>query len=291
MQKRFSEAYGLAQKLMADYPNSYHVNIYYVRILKELNRLPEAEETIRRLLQFYPDNLNILNETADICFKSQKYSDALEFYNKILFLDPFNVVARETIDKIKARQKTVDESVLGGIDEETTPEIPLTDFGVDIDLDLEKEMPPPPKPLPPSPPSPQLVQTSPPPPLPPMPPMPPEPEIKPEFVPEFEPLSGQEVEPDWEPESEPEIEDEVPEIQEDEEGEPEFVTESAANLYLSQGLYKDALQIYQQLNDRQPEERFILKIKQLKAHILSQEQIRYLGRFLESIKIKGEQRV
>jgi hypothetical protein len=75
-------------------------------------------------------------------------------------------------------------------------------------------------------------------------------------------------------------------------GEPaaaaEFVTESAAELYLSQGLYDDALGIYEKLYAARKEGRFLLRVKQLRAHRVGREKIRRLGEFLKSIQMKGE---
>jgi hypothetical protein len=82
----------------------------------------------------------------------------------------------------------------------------------------------------------------------------------------------------------PEDEQESPEIKE----EMEFVTESAAELYLSQGLYKDALKIYEKLYAAQQDERFLLKINQLNAHIISQKKIQRLTDFGKLIQKRGE---
>jgi len=68
----------------------------------------------------------------------------------------------------------------------------------------------------------------------------------------------------------------------------EFVTESAAELYLSQGLYDDALGIYEKLYAARKEGRFLLRVKQLRAHRVGREKIRRLGEFLKSIQMKGD---
>jgi len=68
----------------------------------------------------------------------------------------------------------------------------------------------------------------------------------------------------------------------------EFMTESAAELYLSQGLYDDALTIYESLNRREPGEQYVLKIKAVKHKKVLQKKIQVLSLFLRQIEKKGE---
>jgi len=84
---------------------------------------------------------------------------------------------------------------------------------------------------------------------------------------------------------EPWQEDEDPAIEE-----TGFVTESAAQLYLKQGLLDDALVIYKKLYDSRKEEKFLSRITQLKQLIITQKKIRVLNELLEylgHIKQKG----
>jgi tetratricopeptide (TPR) repeat protein len=447
-QKRFPEALTLAEKLTSDFPDSYHINILYVKVLSELNRLGDAEGAAKNLMQIYPDNINLLSEMGNICLKLNKYDDAIEYYNKILFLDPFNTAAKDTIDKISSLKKTTEsrenkpadfmsyqsEKVIARQDTVPEPleEIPgeMPDLNFDPAMaDTRAEMEPPvmpgeepelepltlsepmPEPEPPPVTEPPPMPEPEPERIPPTEPEPPkspearledlsetEPEIEinleeetpdtveitdlpesaeipemtempelrtgpetpevmepeeipeapvssdqdtakmPEFKPEPvtpdimgaveigeaeigetaepaveipEPVPAQEPSPpvehvehvekptpEVEPtemfeEPEPVPEEPQPVIQESAAGEAkddmEFVTESAAELYLSQGLYEDALEIYKKLYAVQLEERFLLKIKQLSAFTESREKIKRLSIFLELIMKKGEQ--
>ena len=248
-QKRFSEALAMAEKLNSDFPDSYYINILYVKILMELNRVTEAEETAKGLLQLYPDNINLLQEMGNIYLKLNKYDESLEYYNKILFLDPFNALAKESIEKIEALRKTVESRGKKSADfvsyqnekmiarQDTVPEDQLPDTKTNGEPGPE---------IPVEPPTASGKEHPKPPPI-------------------------------------PEIE-KIPETKE----EMEFVTESAAELYLSQGLYEDALKIYEKLYAARKEERFMLKIKQLKTHIISQEKIERLTDFWKLIQKRGE---
>ena len=260
-EKKFSEALTLAEKLNSDFPDSYHINILTVKILQELNRISEAEDRAKELMQLYPDNINLLMETADICLKLNKYDESIEYHNKILFLDPFNIQAKGSIERINALKKTTGGRKKEPADftsyqnekmiakQDTVPEDQLSDSKTNADQD----------------PAIQIESTAPPaeespvpPPIPPIPPIP-------------EPVEVSEVK-------------EAPENK----AEMEFVTESAAELYLSQGLYEDALKIYKKLYSVQQDERFMLKINQLKAHILSQKKIQRLTDFGELLQKRGE---
>jgi tetratricopeptide (TPR) repeat protein len=99
-QKRFSEVLSVAKKLFQEYPNSFPIKLMHVKALKELNRLGEADETLNDLMLTYPNNLNLLAESGSLAVKRNKFDEALDFYNKILFLDPFNSEAKEAIDRI-----------------------------------------------------------------------------------------------------------------------------------------------------------------------------------------------
>ncbi|MCP5103299.1 MAG: hypothetical protein GY950_07970 [bacterium] len=447
-QKKFSEALTFAEKLTGDFPNSYHINILYVKILNELNRLGDAEQAATALMQVYPDNINLLAELGVICLKLNKYDESVEYYNKILFLDPFNMQAKDSIEKVAVLKKAtggkedkpvdfVSYQQGQDVDEDTVPELEedkLSPSNIDINLDMEEPPPDmadlgdiggsvepgePVAPPPPPPPPPPVTEE-----VPEVPEIPEVPEVTEtpvEEIPEG-PISSLPDPPDLDdvaeapdiglqppedapwppdepaesaepaepaepgamdiddipgvedvaaevesldnPEPDPEIdehtvesppeameieppapsappapavipttadEDEIPgvndiaaEIETPQITEPEadfeedtaesmeeplissaaappgtgeavkedeemgFLTESAAELYLSQGLYQDALVIYNKLYDAQKEERFFLKIKQLNAHILSQQKIQRLSGFLELIKKKGE---
>lgn len=67
-------------------------------------------------------------------------------------------------------------------------------------------------------------------------------------------------------------------------GSDEFVTESAAELYLKQGLWKDALDIYKKLYEVQRDERFLVKINHLKKQLVTRKQIALLTEFLAVVK-------
>lgn len=66
-----------------------------------------------------------------------------------------------------------------------------------------------------------------------------------------------------------------------------FVTESAAELYLKQGLLEDALAVYQQLFKSRNDEHYSLKIKKLQIQLINQKKMDVLNYFLKLIQKRG----
>jgi len=265
-QKRFSDALAIAKKLNHDFPNSFQIKFLYVRTLKELNKLAEAEEELKELMLLFPNNVKLLLESGNISLELDKIDNALEYYNKILFLDPFNEEAKNSIDKIEAMKKrglgggekevdfiTYQQETLDNAD--TLPEFDNKAIHNQIQ-GKEEVADSPPLNLEPEDrvePSPVLVQT---------------PEVKEPFMPSTIPEAD-------------ESESKEPEPAEDKEMQPaaeaegtEFVTESAALLYLEQELFDDAMVIYEKLYGARKEEKYLLKIKEIeKTKELKRQQV------------------
>lgn len=435
-QKRFSDALEVAKKASSDYPSSYPIKFLFVRTLKELNKLAEAGEVLKELMLIYPNNINLLLESGNLAVLQDKFDEGIEYYNKILFLDPFNTEAKNSIEEINIIKKDgrVKKVKGGGVSSQnqklqSADTLPEFDSGKLRDIISEEPLPPPPPP----PPAPELLPSPPPSPVPEnkkeepikeqepelltfssptapemseisevdtdetgaetlfqqklqeevdeteMPPsisnmeetdsspgmeaekpensptpeyeIPPIPDVEKELekireysqkehrepqtgepaqalsIPESEPREKiQEKEPGLTaaPPPKPDVTDvpdipDIPDIPESpiemeqvmERYEPEvkmeeaeaprqaqevpgtqetgFVTESAAELYVEQGLLDDAVAIYKKLYDSRKEERFLSKIEELKRVILNQKKIQVLNELLKHIRQKGEE--
>lgn len=377
--KRFSEALTFAQKLISDFPNSYYIGILYVKTLKELNRLRDAEAAALKMLESSPDNINLLSELGTISLKLNKYDESYDYFNKVLFQDPFNEEARDSMEKIKGLKKLngggepkerklmdfISHTQANKDEADTVPELngetfsPLN-FGVRLEPMEAEEAPvetfetleavdavepietvesiepvdsvefsaiPPMmnaegtetevmdiSHLEEAPEAVEVVELA-------------EtadvvdvvdvaeiaemqgmaeiPEVG-DVAAEVDSMNSQPVEPYAEfyneetvesAEEPPPLEAKAPTAREEiaqaaaaieEPGTAaEFVTESAAELYLSQGLYDDALGIYEKLYAARKEGRFLLRVKQLRSHRVGRETIRRLNEFLKSIQMKG----
>ncbi len=330
-QRKFSEAADLAEKLHQEYSHSFQINFLYVKILKELKRWKETESVLIQLMDSFPDNVSILQEWADVCVHLDKADEAREYYHKILFLDPFNVSAKEALNRIEAVQKQpaqqpaeektaaeVEEkdvsrttnvyqtaakeeapktskteekkarwSISKGdtLPEDTAPEAFLNNIAREIEKSRLKEKT-------------QAEQKE---------------VLKGEFeradddikieIEGFEAREDKEEEVrdlggledfdrvDWDKEFAAETAPEQPEDAAGgaDEEDMDFVTESAAELYLSQGLYEEAIGIYQKIYNLSQDERFLKKIVEVKAVMIRQKKIQRLTEFLRLIQKKGEQ--
>jgi len=371
-QKRFSDALEIAKKASSDYPNSYQIRFLYVRTLKELNKLAEAEEVLKELMLVFPNNINLLLESGNLAVLRDKFDEGNEFYNKILFLDPFNTEAKNSIEKIniikkggvtgKAARDSLSPQNKNLQTADTLPEFDSMKLH-----DILNEEPPPPPP----PPTPEMKKeslneqeeellssplSSPAPEMQEIPGMSEVPEVDTDEetwltglsrekmleqemdetempqssykseemnstpgleaeIPVYEvpPIPGLTNEPEEADVSDiPDIPD-IPETSDEMEQESEFrepvemmqeaeapwrekqdneetgfVTESAAQLYVKQGLLDDAVVIYKKLYDSRKEKRFLAKIEELKRVLVRQKKIRVLNELLEHIKLIGE---
>jgi tetratricopeptide (TPR) repeat protein len=330
-QQRFSNALGIAKKASSDFPNSYPIKFLHARTLKELNKLAEAEEVLKELMLVYPNNIKLLLESGKVALLRNKFDESKEYYNKILFLDPFNTEAKNSIEKINVIKKA--GLVRKGKGDfvsyqdkklQTADTLPEFDSRKLLDI-LGEEPPPPPPPPPPAPameeeipvmsetPAPGLFQentqepgmevTEIPAPISDREEMNSSPGREVE-IPEIPPIPAFEIPPLPDLEKEPEemeramaMENQEPKEKLEAAGEPwqedpaieetGFVTESAAQLYLKQGLLDDALVIYKKLYNSRKEEKFLSRIKQLKRVMVNQKKIRVLNELLEHIQQKG----
>jgi tetratricopeptide (TPR) repeat protein len=223
-QKRFSAALDIARKASSDYPNSYPIKFLFVRTLKQLNKLAEAEEVLKELMLMYPNNINLLLERGNLAVLRNKFDEGIEFYNKILFLDPFNTEAKDSIEKIEKIKKNGPAGkgkgdFLSFQNEKLHSADTLPEFDSRELRDMISEEPPPPPP----PPAPEMKEESPlsPPPvpeigdipeiLPPSPPPVPEMKEEPPFSPP--PVPELKEEPSFTPPPAPEM-GEIPEMKE-----------------------------------------------------------------------------
>ncbi|MGE5341518.1 MAG: tetratricopeptide repeat protein [Candidatus Omnitrophota bacterium] len=267
-QKRLPEALSAAVKLKEEFPRSFHVRFLYAKILKELDRLTEAEETLNELMQLFPNNINVLLETGKLAVESNRFDDAIDYYNKILFLDPFSPDAKSAIDRINLLKKEPlrKEKMAYSEPEPIHDQLPMEDFR-DLkriareDTRREEFFMEPPPPIPP-----EALHFE-------------EPEPQP-FTIELEGLK---------PEINNEPEPVAPPLPDDNKN-LEFVTESAAELYMKQGLFEDALDIYRKLFLTQNIPHFKDRVHVLEKAVIEKRKVKALYRLLKSInqKYKGE---
>lgn len=277
-EKRYPEALSFAKEISKEFPSSFQIKLLNARILKELNKLDEAENLLKEEISNFPDNVNLLLEIGDIYSKKGEYNLATEYYNKVMFIDPFNLKAKELIEKTDEIRKkavraefsadsiTYKEEKNKNLDDTNISE-PKREAEDNPVIEVE-----------------ETVEQK---------------ELEEDIL-KFEENKGELQEIVYEDiKINQEANDQISDFKIDEEilekkmddtideisfGE-EFITESAAKLYIDQGLYNNAIVIYEKLLKKNKEEKYsesIIKIKR------SQKTIQKLEHFLELIQNMGE---
>ena len=85
--------------------SSFQIKLLFGKVLKELNRKAEAQKILHELDIQYPNNLNVLIELATFHYRQGNVDESIDFFNKILFLDPYNNIAKERLQKIQDIKK------------------------------------------------------------------------------------------------------------------------------------------------------------------------------------------
>ncbi|MCK5221725.1 MAG: hypothetical protein KAR14_09100 [Candidatus Aminicenantes bacterium] len=100
-EKNYKEASAFATDLHERFPSSFQIGFLYYRILVNLESYSESESILDELLKLYPENINLLLEKGDLLIGRGKTAESKLFFDKVLFLDPFNSKAKSGVDKIR----------------------------------------------------------------------------------------------------------------------------------------------------------------------------------------------
>ncbi len=311
-EENYKEASAFASDLREKYPSSFQIGFLNYKILVNLERYSDSENILDELLKLYPENINLLLEKGNILIERGKTAESKLFFDKVLFLDPFNSKAKEGVDRLKSGKTgppdgfekygkgkavlddTMKEADLErfmngdvnagseseGVKEEEPEEeldISMSESGIGFTTNLEK-----------------LVS------------MPPSGEVTSLPDEEKEPVSDEMIKTSGKVESaleeldkfsksdisdlglvkeSEELEKETEVEESDNTGDEAFVTESAALLYLKQGLYGDARNVYIKLYKDSNENLFMEKIEKVERVEKTKLKIIALEGFLEKIKI------
>ena len=280
-EKRYAEALSFAKEISKEFPFSFQIKLLHAKILKELNKLDEAENLLKEEISNFPDNVNLLLEIGDVYSKKEEYNLATEYYNKVMFIDPFNSKAKGFIEKIDEIRKkkavragfsadsiTYEKEEIKGTDETniSEPEKDTTnERAVEAEETLKQRESGEDK---------EILKFQ-------------------EDGKEVEEITDEDIKVDQE------IDNQFSDLRIDKEisgkkmddtinevgfGD-EFVTESAAKLYVDQGLYDNAIGIYEKLFKKSQGKKYSEKIKKIKNN---KKIIQKLENFLEQIHKVGE---
>lgn len=100
-EKNYKEASAFATDLHERFPSSFQIGFLYYKILVNLESYSESEIILDELLKLYPENINLLLEKGELLIGRGKTAESKLFFDKVLFLDPFNSKAKSGVDKIR----------------------------------------------------------------------------------------------------------------------------------------------------------------------------------------------
>ena len=267
--RNFSEALVLADKLLQQYPASFPLKLLYARVLKAMGRLAEAERLLVELGGNYPDNINLLSEIGDLYAKQKKFAESLTYFNRILFLDSFNEQARTGV---RTAQDFIRDQDMENLEDTL------------LEVRVPERLFQKPEPIVPSPAAPD--------------PNPDEPAVRVETAPDITIHFDGETAGDTALSTGLLLEEPPLRVEPAKEGpgqdEFDFETETAAELYLRQGISREALRIYRKLYERTGDPNFLARIRQIENQDKSgreNEMIDRLNRFLELIRKRGNELV
>jgi len=271
-QGKLEEAVALGLELVEDYPDSFMIRLHLARALKESNALLRAESILSVLDSRYGDNITFLIERGDLLRRLGRLGEAQKDYEKILFLDPFNNKVKRALEEVQAEvaehkdvaYEVVDYSSEAFRDDQTVPELILnteskSDFVsyepiIDLDAEPENE---------------QFFNPV---------------SSDQEEIPSPVGLTDDDggwIQIDISPPPEPEAMIETPPSG----YETGFVTESAARLYAQQGLYNEALSIYERLGKMATEDKYRRQTDLIKSRIVAERQLDYFQKMLSHLTI------
>ena len=109
-QRRFAQAEEVTRRGLNLSPNAWNGHYFLGMALFGLNRLDEAEESVREALRQKPDTVESLRLLADIHIRKRNYSALLEDLDEYLKLDPDSSIGDLARADRAAAQRALDES-------------------------------------------------------------------------------------------------------------------------------------------------------------------------------------
>jgi len=259
-QKKYAAGLTQADVVLQQYPASFQLKLLKYRFLRELRKNDEAMYLLREMHVMFGDNIMILKELADLHFRQQQFPESLLYYKKLLFLDSFNSQAQERVKHLQ------------GMLEASTAE-KLADTQVEVHQDAGRSHEGTGAAA-----RPQAAAAA-------------------ADAADVQSPKGTDVfdQPQITFEGEGRVGEPILEAPEPAAAEDlHFDTESAAELYFKQGLYRESLAIYKNLFEKTGRTDFFLKIKAILLLLRtdrSNQVIERLQRFLLLIQERGEQLV
>jgi tetratricopeptide (TPR) repeat protein len=273
-QKKFAEGLARTEAVLREFPASFHIKFLRYKFLRELQQNVEAMQLLRQLHAMSGDNIMVVKALAELCFQQKQFPESLLYYKKLIFLDSFNSQAQERLKllqgmlEVGVSDRLADTKAEFRIDIPVPAAAPVAPAAIMIELPMVGETPPP------------ISFAA-------------EKEAAVPAAIEIElPMVGEAPPPISFAAEEEAAAPAVTDTSAAPEAGLHFQTESAAELYFKQGLYKEALSIYKNLFEKTGRTDHFLKIKailQLLRADRNSRIIERLQRFLQLLQQRGKQ--
>lgn len=254
-QKKFAEGLARVESVLIEFPASFHLKFLKFKFLRELRQNGEALQLLRQMHAMSGENIMVVKELADLTFQLKQFPESLLFYKKLLFLDSFNSQAQE-------RVKLIQGMLEGGVADR------LADTKAEFRPDVATFRP-----------QPAAARPS-------------AAAVEPKQITfdraDVVPASGDVA---------PQKGDMAPvppamNVSPSEAENPHFQTESAAELYFKQGLYREALAVYKNLFEKTGRTDHFLKVKAILLLLRTDRSNRVIERlqnFMQLLQQRGSQ--
>ncbi|MDD8012565.1 MAG: hypothetical protein PHX05_03710 [Acidobacteriota bacterium] len=254
-QKKFAEGLARVEPILIEFPASFHLKFLKFKFLRELRQNGEALQLLRQMHAMSGENIMVVKELADLTFQLKQFPESLLFYKKLLFLDSFNVQAQE-------RVKLIQGMLAGGVADR------LADTKAEFRPDVATFRP-----------QPAAARPS-------------AAAVEPKQITfdraDVVPASGDVAPQKGDMAPVPPAMNVSPSEAED----PHFQTESAAELYFKQGLYREALAVYKNLFEKTGRTDHFLKVKAILLLLRTDRSNRVIERlqnFMHLLQQRGSQ--
>ncbi len=277
-EKKFAEGLARTEAVLREFPASFHIKSLRYKFLRQLHQDVAALQLLREMHAMSGDNIMVVKELADLHFQMKRFPESLLYYKKLLFLDSFNSLAQERL-----------KLLAGMLEAGVSDHLADTKAEFRVDADLTRPVAPAGPPMPP--PQVPLAEAE-------APHItfdageevaaPPAAEEFPPPAPRTDVAAPQITFSAWEEAAAP-PEAAVPAAAS---AELHYQTESAAELYFKQGLYRESLAIYKNLFEKTGRTDHFLKIKAILQLQRAERQNRVIERlqlFLQLLQRRGNQ--
>ncbi len=98
---KFEDVISSSDQYLKEFPSSFHIGFIRCKALLKSGDSDLAESGIDNLLTIFPENINLLIEKGFLVLNKRQDLGARDFFEKALFMDPYNKRAKRGLEEVK----------------------------------------------------------------------------------------------------------------------------------------------------------------------------------------------